>query len=266
MNIHELINLPANEKPLDRIVTDGGFCGIFRTIACIGDSLSSGEFESLDEEGRKGYHDCFEYSWGQFIGRSAGCERVYNFSKGGMTAKAYCESFARDMDFWNPNKLCQAYIMALGVNDLLNQKQEVGSIADICPDDYTKNKKTFAGYYAQIIQHIKSMQPKAKFFLLTFPNDKRPDQTAVEKHRQLMYDFADYFEYTYVIDLYQYAPPYDEEFKRRFYLGGHLNAAGYLLTARMVESYIDYIIRHNPEDFAQVGFIGKPFHNISAKW
>ena len=67
MNIHELINLPANEKPLDRIVTDGGFCGIFRTIACIGDSLSSGEFESLDEEGRKGYHDCFEYSWGNSL-------------------------------------------------------------------------------------------------------------------------------------------------------------------------------------------------------
>ena len=31
---------------------------------------------------------------------------------------------------------------------------------------------------------------------------------------------------------------------------------GYILIARMVESYIDYIIRKNPEDFNQVGFIG----------
>jgi hypothetical protein len=31
---------------------------------------------------------------------------------------------------------------------------------------------------------------------------------------------------------------------------------GYVLIARMVESYVDYIIRHNPEDFNQVGFIG----------
>ena len=34
-----------NEKPLENLVTDGGFTGIFRTIGCIGDSLSSGEFE-----------------------------------------------------------------------------------------------------------------------------------------------------------------------------------------------------------------------------
>ena len=38
-----------NEKPLDRIVDDGGFCKIFRTIGVIGDSLSSGEFESVSE-------------------------------------------------------------------------------------------------------------------------------------------------------------------------------------------------------------------------
>ena len=29
-----------NEKPLDRIVDDGGFCKIFRTIGVIGDSLA----------------------------------------------------------------------------------------------------------------------------------------------------------------------------------------------------------------------------------
>ena len=31
---------PENEKPLDRMVTDGGFVGIFRTIACVGDRKS----------------------------------------------------------------------------------------------------------------------------------------------------------------------------------------------------------------------------------
>lgn len=30
------------EKPLDNIVTNGGFCGILHTIACIGDSLAAG--------------------------------------------------------------------------------------------------------------------------------------------------------------------------------------------------------------------------------
>jgi hypothetical protein len=29
------------------------------------------------------------------------------------------------------------------------------------------------------------------------------------------------------------------------------------MTAKMVDSYIDYIIRHNPDDFRRVPFIGK---------
>lgn len=66
------------EKPLDNIVSDGGFCKIFRTIGCIGDSLSSGEFQSLNQHGQVGYHDYYEYSWGQFMAREAGV-KVYNF-------------------------------------------------------------------------------------------------------------------------------------------------------------------------------------------
>ena len=48
MNIGKYIK-NHDEKPLDNIVSDGGFCSIFRTIGCVGDSLSSGEFESLNE-------------------------------------------------------------------------------------------------------------------------------------------------------------------------------------------------------------------------
>lgn len=67
-----------NEKPLDNIAINGGFTSIFRTIGCIGDSLASGELESF-EIGKINFHDYFEYSWGQFIARDAGC-KVYNFS------------------------------------------------------------------------------------------------------------------------------------------------------------------------------------------
>lgn len=38
-----------DEKPLDNIPSDGGYTAIFRTIACVGDSLSSGEFEAAKE-------------------------------------------------------------------------------------------------------------------------------------------------------------------------------------------------------------------------
>ena len=49
MNNQFRYTAPENEKPLDNLVTDGGYASIFRTVAFVGDSLSSGEFETLDE-------------------------------------------------------------------------------------------------------------------------------------------------------------------------------------------------------------------------
>ncbi len=254
----------TDEKPLDRIVDDGGFTSIFRTIGCIGDSLASGQFESTNpEKTQKGYHNYFEYSWGQYIARAAGCT-VYNFSSGGMTAEGYWNRFAEANDCWNPDKKCQAYIIALGVNDI--RDQVMGDVSDINLDDYNKNANTFCGYYARIIQRLKGMQPQARFFLMTMPNDSPNGNETKAAHAALLYKMAEIFDYTYVIDLYQYAPIYDGKFKEAFYLGGHMNPMGYMLTAKMTMSYIDYIIRQNPEDFAQVGFIGKGVHNYNAKW
>ncbi|MBQ7368383.1 MAG: SGNH/GDSL hydrolase family protein [Clostridia bacterium] len=254
MNILEYMSVGENEKPLDRIATDGGFFSIFRTVACVGDSLSSGEFESKKPDGTKGYHDYYEYSWGQFMARSAG-NTVYNFSRGGMTAKVYMESFAQERGFWDKDKAAQAYIIALGVNDIINQGWDVGSIDDIDVNDWRNNKQTFAGYYAQIIQRYKEIQPRAKFFLVAMPrhnNEKDEKRKAV---RDLLERLTKLFNRTYLIDLYTYAPVNDEAYAEKYRLG-HMNAMGYILTARMIESYIDYIVRTNMQDFNQVGFIG----------
>ena len=105
------------EKPLERLLEGGGFSAIFRTVGCIGDSLSSGELEAVHEDGTKSYHDYFEHSWGQYIARANGA-KVYNFSRGGMSAREYCERFAEDKGFWNPELAAEAYIIALGVNDV----------------------------------------------------------------------------------------------------------------------------------------------------
>ncbi len=264
MDIKDFVN--KNEKPLDNLVKDGGFCGIFRKIACIGDSLSSGEMESLDENGQVGWHDYFEYSWGQYIARDCGME-VLNFSRGGMTAKRYLDAYATETDAFAPEKKCQAYIIALGVNDISGLGKDLGDISDIDIENPENNKSTFVGDYAKIIQKYKALQPQARFFLMTIPDGgNRERKEAEDLHRELLYKIADLFDYTYVLDFRKYAPLHDSDFKKNFYLAGHLNAAGYMLTARMVESYIDYIIRNNMEDFAQVAFIGKGIHNHGAKW
>ncbi len=254
MNIYEYMGVGENEKPLDRIVTDGGFCGIFRTIGCIGDSLSSGEFESKNADGSRGYHDFYDYSWGQSIGRSCG-SKVYNFSRGGMTAEWFLKEYAELCGVWSEEKKCQAYIIALGVNDIINQKKEFGSIADICKEDYTKNAQTFAGHYAMIIQKIKKLQPRAKIFLVSTPKEVDERDSDRKMIRDFLEELTKFFSRTYLIDLYNYAPIYDADFKEKFFLG-HMTATGYILTARMIESYIDYLIRKNPKDFNQVEFIG----------
>ena len=255
------INDP-DEIPLSDFAQDGGYCPILRTIGCVGDSLSSGEFESEDEEGNKGYHDYFDYSWGQFLARDCGCT-VYNFSRGGMTAKEYMESFAQENGFWSEQKACRAYILALGVNDI-NSGMPLGSKDDINLSDWRLNGKTFAGYYGGIVQRLLEISPKARFFFVSAPKNEKG--TAFPGHTQLLYDLTKVFPFSYVIDLDAYAPPHDEAFRQIFYLGGHLNAAGYRLTAKQIESYIDWIIRHNPEDFTQIGFVCTDYHNVNAKW
>lgn len=244
-----------NEKPLDRLVDGYSMTSIFRKIAFIGDSLSSGEFETRDAQGNAGYHDMYEYSWGQYIARKNGLS-AYNFSRGGMTADWYLESFADENGFWDKSKACQAYVIALGVNDIYNSGKEIGSVDDIDVNDYRNNKPTFAGRYAQIVSRYKEISPDAKFFFVTFPKENavRPEEKML-KTTELIYGMAELFENTYVIDLNKYGPVYDEKFKREFFLYGHMSPAGYIFTAKLIDSYIDYIIRHNADDFKNVPFI-----------
>lgn len=243
------------EKPLDRFVNGISNTAIFRRIGFIGDSLSSGEFESRNAQGEKGYHDFFEYSWGQYIARKNG-QKAYNFSRGGMSAREYVESFADANRFWSPEAACQAYVIALGINDLFGQQQELGSMADIDPEDWRKNRRTFAGYYAIIISRLKEIQPRAKFFFVTMARENDDRDELKQAHAKLLYEMAEYFDNSYVIDLFQYGPVYDQAFKERFYLYGHMNASGYIFTANMIDSYMDYIIRKNPDDFRMVPYIG----------
>lgn len=266
-SISDYINVDQSELPLETLVSDGGYCGIFHTIGVIGDSLSSGEFEGIDESGNTTWTDMYEYSWGQVMARDTG-SKVYNFSKGGLTAEGFLtwtSDMASNSDklgfgAFDADKKCQAYIIALGVNDLMVRNDPIGSIADVNVDNPEQNGKTFAGWYGAIISKLKAIQPDARIFLMTMPQDGNDDETAKalrKAHRDLLFDMKKLFgEYTYVLDFNTYAPVYDSEFKNQYFMGSHMNPAGYVQTARMVESYIDYIIRHNSADFAKIGFVG----------
>lgn len=249
------------ENPLQNLVADGGFTSIFRTIGCIGDSLSSGEHENVSASGVREYYDYYEYSWGQFLARKCGLT-AYNFSVGGLTAKDF-HDLARYKKTFTPENACQAYIIALGVNDItsvVSGNAELGDLSDVDFDNCENNKDTVIGNYVKIIQKIRALQPLARIFITTMPKSYNTDAKRIpyiEKFHEELRKLPNYFKYLYVIDLDKYAPVHDEEFKRVYYLYGHLNAMGYKLTADMYATYIDYIIRNNPEDFSTVAYIGK---------
>lgn len=262
---YEKLFFNPDEKPLDNLAVCGGMTSIFRTIACVGDSLSSGEFECLTPDGKKHYNDYYEYSWGQFIARMCG-STVYNFSKGGMTAKQYMESFADSRGLWDVGKAAQAYIFALGCNDLNGKREPMGSIEDVNDDDPTQNANTFAGWFGRVVARYKKISPDAKFFFVTMPktdneesNIKRAGQAA------LMEDMAKHYTNSYCINLFEYGPVYDKAWNERFNLLGHQNPMGYYMSAQLISSYIDWIIRHNIQDFKRVGYINTGLSDTKLK-
>ena len=131
---------------------------------------------------------------------------------------------------------------------------------DICKDDFNKNADTYSGNYGGIIQRVRSISPDSKIFLVTNPG--RKEDKATENYNQAIRKMATLFDGVYIIDLAKYAAPlYKEgtEFRKKFFLGGHMNAMGYEYTAWMFMTYINWIIEQQPEDFQQVGFIGTPY-------
>ncbi len=258
-----------DENPLATILPDGGYTAIFRTIAVIGDSLASGEHESLDENGVVGYHDYYEYSWGQFIARKCGC-KVTNYSRGGLTAKDF-HTLAHYMNCFAEENACQAYIIALGVNDMTRVTKgelEFGDLENVDWENELNNVDTFVQNYVRILQRIRKVQPKARIFMVTPPRNvvNLAKQDLYDQVTEFIHKLAEKFEFAYVIDLRKYDIVIDEEYDKTYKLGGHLSAIGYKRTADVITTYIDWIIRHNIDDFKQVGFIGKDVHHCKEKW
>ncbi|MCQ2397567.1 MAG: hypothetical protein MJ106_07720 [Lentisphaeria bacterium] len=269
MNLNDFFLDDPNEKPLDHLVTDGGYAGILRSVACIGDNLDSGEMEPWDADGTRHYLDLFEYSWLSYFGRFTGNE-VRQFTRGGMSTREYVESYADKMGFWDPEKACKAYVITLGTNDItaiVKGEFEFGSIDDIDLNDWHNNKKTYAGYYGTIIQRYREISPKCRIFLaIVFQNPTPERLPFVQKQQELLKQLNKLFEFTYVMDFYQYGPVVDDEFRRKFFLNNHMYPAGYLLKGRLFSSYIDYVIRHNLDDFAQIALLDMPYHDQKYVW
>ena len=225
----------------------------FLKIGCIGDSLASGESAYKKADGANGLVDIYEHSWGQFMAKHYGIECV-NFSCGGLTTRSYW-THSRGWASAQKN-LCNAYIIGLGQNDRGKLGDEyLGTLADINLTDCEKNADTYYGNYAKIIQKIKGVQPKAKFFLL-------PDPIIAIDHayNNAVVEIANKLPDCYLIDLTKYSDMYKTGgFFRANNRGGHYNSIAYNYMGEIIGKEISKFMYANPAEFAQVEFIGTEY-------
>lgn len=261
---------PYPELPCTNIIRDGGFCKIFEKIGVVGDSLSSGgmtppDADVTEEEAAEVNTDMMYYSWIQYMARYSGLT-AYNFSMSGLSAKSlrYGQSNTNVQDIitrlTGTDYKCKAYFVALGHNDKNyasnHPEYVIGTTADCDLANPSNNADTFCGNYAWVISQIKSVQPRAKIFLVGMKSTEVfGDYNAAIASMVTL--FNTYYDNTdvYYLDMAQYAPPLDSW----EYTNGHGNAMGYLNYSYQISSYVDYIIRNNKSDFKLVQFIGSPY-------
>lgn len=249
------------ERPLEHIIRDGGLTRIFRTAGVVGDSLSSGCMEYKDSSGNALGYDRYAFSWIQQMRGICGFDKAENFSVGGLTSKTFWTTQSqkvKNLREDGANHKCQLYFIALGVNDIADTTMDVGTPNDISND----NSTTFYGYYSRIIKLIQNQQPKARIFLVGLPNHNKMTiwGKRFKDFKNAIADMPNHFSFVYYLNLYEYEKPYDSEFQKIYFNGFHENALGYARTAWVISSYVDWYIRHNYEEFREVGFIGTDYH------
>lgn len=273
-------HLPAiSENPLVSIKRDAGYGAIIRKWGIIGDSLSSGEMQCYGEDSTSPdnykFVDMYQYSWGQQFARIIGAE-AYNFSNGGQTTEGWLnnQGTVHDDSYiggvgggdWSiarqPENLKDAYIIALGVNDIAKINlgaYQLGSISHITTydgsnsdvDDTSKYPQSYCRYYAGIIQRIKSVQPNAKIFCIT------PMGAVYSVMNKRIAEIVNIYDNCYLIDFDKYLPKGYEV--SGFYLNGHLSPMGYMYLAYAVNTYIDWLIRKNGMEFRDTALIGTSY-------
>lgn len=218
------------------------------TVGVIGDSLASGESASNDG-GSTVYHDLYPFSWGQCMARESG-NTYYNFSKGGLTSKTWMTNADYGYALASqPDKLCDAYIIGLGVNDNI-VGMTVGTSADINLSDPDANADTFYGNYGKIIQKMRILAPKAPIFVITQP-------TIINAYTAAIKAMATIFENVFVIDMYKYAIDFSDVngLLARCQRSGHYNAIGYKIISKYISRELNNVMLDNFDDFMQIEFI-----------
>ena len=180
--------------------------------------------------------------------------KCINFSAGGLSTRSWLTHSKGWLSAKQSSNVCNAYIIGLGQNDVGKLGIEyLGTVDDIDTDNYENNADTYYGNYGKIIALLKTVQPKAKFFLLTDP--------VVTTFNGAIKEIAEVTENAYCIDLTKYSDMYKSNgelgINKR---GGHYNAVAYNRMGDIIAKEISEYMNDNPDQFKQIEFIGTNYN------
>ena len=238
-------------KSSEDTLLDNTEFALFHTWGLIGDSLSVGHTRSADGSVTNGRN--IYYSWGQYLARRLG-NNCLNFGKSGISAKTWMSDSLCYTRLIQSENLCQAYIIALGANDTT---MTLGSIDDVNFDDMSQNADTEYGWYAKVINAVRTTASNSPIFLFTLPYPRNGD-TKIQAINEMIRTFANdktHFGKIYLVDLDANYNDYFKNGKLQSQIGNtgwHLTSLGYLYASHVNQKALSKVIADNYSDFQDV--------------
>lgn len=249
--------VPSDENPLSIVKETAGYTSIIHRLGVVGASFTNGGENTTS--GTCPLSVMREFSWPQNLARLCG-SIAYHFGQPGM----YCKQWLNDVGGYytqmaQPEYACDAYVISFASNDANPSKADygLGTIADVHIGSESENGASFYGYLSQIVARCHSVQPRAYLFLMTYPYDY--SQTETKGYNQAMRDIVTAYRNAgyriYLIDYATYGMTEEQAQNKGMFRGSHYVGTGYQYMTYEICTYIDWIIKHNMEDFKDIAFV-----------
>ena len=218
-------------------------CKIFKKVACIGDSYTSGyinngvhEVERINEN----------FAWTHNMATMTGNEYV-NCGASGTTVITWM-NHERGLKKLKASGKPQAFMIGLMINDVTNGLP-LGSITD-----RDTNNQTYYGGMCRIIKECYAINPEAKIFIFTRPTTVSSYKPYNEAVREICNHYKSTHN-THCLDLAKYTHYFTQLNLANDYINGHYTAIGYEQFAEAISLIWSKYLTDNIADFQDVAFI-----------
>lgn len=227
-------------------------CKIFRRVCCVGDSYTAGYIY----RNNVAYPTNENYAWPHYVSSATGNEWI-NCGVSGANVLTW-QTHERGLKKAQEAGKVQAYVIGLGLNDSANGTDRYVTIGT--PADIGTEAQTYYGGMSAIIRKLNEINPTAKIFVFTCPEEMERIAPYNEAIRVIVNTYKDTYP-IHCIDLYENRSMFKNRTITNDYTGGHYTPIGYEQFAEIIVEVMSKYINDNIADFQNVSFI--PYDNVN---